>query len=468
MLVPPDNFGLVETGVYRCSKLEPDHFPFIETLNLKTILLLDAENSPRPLKIFISENNINLINLGGLKVTNHNHTGANDNTSSNMDQNGKSNDKSSNSWEVPSPLLSQSPKDSSGSRYHSNNIVEINMQLINLNNTTKKNDQWMLIERNLIRKAFEYLLNRSKYNILIVDGTSTLVSILRRIQKWNFNSIVNEFRIYSGNSAKSNYFAENFLELIEIELVAFEVDEVQQLLKLQKEEQQKLQVQQQPQLQTSLYKENVFPEISRTMSWHKNSIDDESLWDKEMDEEDFDEDLLSASPQIPENLLKLVEKKRQNLLELSDDELSKLITPGTSPRFISSIPNNGSRLAYLSEIRRRSVDSKFMRPINDLFRSPLSNSLTPRHSGDNLNGSRRSSKIDRAISIKSEELNEDDEKRIREKYDFKYYKILSKPTDSASLGTIKLKLPPNNKLPNWFTRGRDFWEDNYNKLNTNI
>lgn len=504
MLIPPDNFGLVEPGLYRCSKIELNNFAFLETLGLRSILLLDAENPPRPLKTFIQDNQIDLINLGGLKVTNHNHTGVNNNNANNREDDDK------NSLNEPSVRQgslssgsSQNSRSSSlhGSRSNSRNnsasaspvisspqqvaAKEFNFQLINLNNTTKKNDQWMLIEKNLIKKAFEIIFNKSKYNILIVDSSSTLVSILRKIQKWNFNSIINEFRIYNGNSAKSNYFAENFLELIDVELISFELDQVNNFMKIQQQQQEK-----------GKYPDSVSksPEMYRTTSWnppnsqptsHKNSIDDENGWEgysKEMiDDDDFDDELLSASPQIPESLLKMVEKKRNNLLEMSDDD--KSITPGTSPRYVAgttgnSPMNNDSLIIsarHYWEKRRPSLDAKIMKPIyNTMFRNSFSNSfqlpssISNRSSYENINAllnSRRLSRTERK-SIKPEDAFDIDEKKIKEKYEYKYYKNMSKNfINFDNVGYIRLKLPPTNKLPDWFIKGRDFWEESYKKFN---
>lgn len=47
MLVPPENFGIVETGIYRSTKLESENFPFLQTLDLKSIIILDTEKPPR-------------------------------------------------------------------------------------------------------------------------------------------------------------------------------------------------------------------------------------------------------------------------------------------------------------------------------------------------------------------------------------------------------------------------------------
>lgn len=488
MLVPPDNFGLVEPGVYRCSKLDADNFPFLETLQLNTILLLDAENPPRPLKHFIANNSIDLINLGGLKVTNHNHTGEN-NRSSNREDDDKAslNDRSLRKTSSSGSISSShsSPNDSrTGSVLGSRNaspvlssqasVKEINLQLINLSNPTKKNDQWMLIEKNLIKRAFEIILNKTKYNILIVDSTSTLVSILRKIQKWNFNSIVNEFRIYHGNSAKSNYFAENFLELIDIELIPYEIEQLNQVLKIQQQQQQKVDeiISKSPELHRTASINQGYPLSLRT------SIDDENTWEGMIDDDDIDDDLLSASPQIPENLLKIVEKKRNNLIELSDDD--KIATPGSSPRYSASNPNNSpmntdgltNAAKHYWDKRRPSIDAKIIRPIhNTKFRNSFNGvqlPLSSRSSFENINSPqvRRVSKTEKRPSLRIEDYNEFEQKKLREKHDFKYYKNINKHNVSFdNVGYIKLKLPASHKLPEWFIRGRDFWEESFRKLN---
>lgn len=54
------------------------------------------------------------------------------------------------------------------------------------------------------------------YNVLLVDKTALVIGILRKIQKWNIASIINEYRLFSGKNR--NYFAETFLEIINIEI----------------------------------------------------------------------------------------------------------------------------------------------------------------------------------------------------------------------------------------------------------
>ena len=76
MLVPPENFGTVESGIYRSTKLESENFPFLQTLNLRSMVILDTEKPPRSLNNFLEANpSLQFFNLGGMKISNHQHTG---------------------------------------------------------------------------------------------------------------------------------------------------------------------------------------------------------------------------------------------------------------------------------------------------------------------------------------------------------------------------------------------------------
>lgn len=516
MLVPPDNFGLVEPGIYRCSKLESDHFPFLETLKLKSLIVLDAEKPPRLLKTFLESNNVNLYNLGGLKISNHHHTGA----SSNM---GKDED--------------DYLEDDRGSVNSSRRVSANDIELIKLDDTTtgvgsgekKRNDLWMLIEKNLIHRAFELLLNKNKHNVLLVDSTLTLVGILRKIQKWNFNSIVNEYRIYTGPSNKSNYYAENFLELVQTELIPYEVEQVNK-----RQQQQQQQQQQQPQnLESILPRLNATlprlmavnfrtnsheilkesPAIGINNNNNNNSSGIPILYeptftdlddDVDVDEDDelTDDDLLSASPQIPANLLKLVEKRklekasRSNLNdEDSGDKISgrRRITPGSSPKHHpmlkrNSISNDLFFSSAMGSRRRSSVDVK-LRPLtnsNHKFRTPsLASIESPGHNqhqththstvqsplqtssslSTSFPGVRRLSRTKES----SETITAVEIQRIKDKFEYKYYKNLHKNrVKYENVNVIKIKLPPDEKLPNWFIKNRDSWELRFKMMNHTI
>lgn len=371
MLVPPENYGLVEPGVHRCSKLEAENFPFLSTLRLNLLVLLDAAKPPRTLSAFLEENKVSLYNLGGLKIRNHQITGK------------------------------ESDKDDSSKSLSSSSQIPV----VLLRRGKSTNDQWMLIEKNLLIEALELLFDKTKYPMLIVDSSLTFVGILRKIQRWNFSSIVNEYRIYTGNSSKNNYNVENFLELVQCELIPSEVQHKRE------------------------------PESHRNT---KGSLDESAMDDDNSAfavdyEDEIDEDVLSASPQIPANLLKLVELQQGEKL------------PSGSP---GARMYTGRHSSYEHSHARRklSVDSRYIRNNNNRFRNPsFSLSISPGRR-PSLESGLRQFKLERERSAKSQE-----------NLNFKYYRPAEVPDQTK---VIQFRLPEESKLADWFVSGRDFWEKN--------
>ncbi|PVU92765.1 hypothetical protein BB559_003599 [Furculomyces boomerangus] len=156
LLEPPEIFGIVEEGVYRSNgSLNQSQVEFLEPLKIKTLLLLSIENVSFPLKKFVKENNIEQINLG-LKT-----------------------------WQ---PDL-----------------------------------EWKPVSEELVKEATEIILDKSFHPILLVCSsgireTSTVVGCLRKLQNWNFNSIIFEYRRYS--TSRARYAIELFIELFDIDLVS--------------------------------------------------------------------------------------------------------------------------------------------------------------------------------------------------------------------------------------------------------
>ncbi|KAJ8427036.1 hypothetical protein Cgig2_032864 [Carnegiea gigantea] len=64
VLVPPTNFSMVEEGLYRSGFPEPSNFPFLETLNLKSIIYLCPEPYPEEHRKFLESHNIRLFQFG--------------------------------------------------------------------------------------------------------------------------------------------------------------------------------------------------------------------------------------------------------------------------------------------------------------------------------------------------------------------------------------------------------------------
>jgi len=64
---PPERFAMVEEGVYRSNAITTQNFSFIQTLQLKTVLLLSPEMPLRAVTNFLKQEKVQLVQLG-LKI----------------------------------------------------------------------------------------------------------------------------------------------------------------------------------------------------------------------------------------------------------------------------------------------------------------------------------------------------------------------------------------------------------------
>ncbi|EDO18738.1 hypothetical protein Kpol_1028p10 [Vanderwaltozyma polyspora DSM 70294] len=266
MLVPPANFGIAEEGVYRCSKVDTLNLSFLETLNLKTVIFIGGQDPSKFFKEFFKSSNIKW------------HIIRNSDFSGNVETiTPKSKSSSSNNASGRTDL--EGKKDS----------VETSRKRETY--YLKDSDELMLVKSNCLKKAFNMILNTNNYNVLLVDRTAIVVGILRKLQKWNIASVINEYRLFAGKNV--NYFAETFLELIELSIEQ-EIDDDMITQRIRE-----LQLAKNP---------SILPEaLVRCKS--------ESM---EMVNED---DLLEA-PKVPERILKLIgEAEAQNNTIISQDEI---------------------------------------------------------------------------------------------------------------------------------------------------
>lgn len=153
-LAPPPGFAAVQAGVYRCGALPPGSFAFVRRLGIRTALWLSNEHPVRALTTFFQDTDTTFIHLG-LKA-----------------------------W--------------------------------------KPYATWKPISEELIKEALELVLDRATHPIMVmcasgIHHTGTLVGCLRRIQKWNLTSVIEEYRRYAGSKAR--YVNEQFIELFDEDLV---------------------------------------------------------------------------------------------------------------------------------------------------------------------------------------------------------------------------------------------------------
>jgi tyrosine-protein phosphatase OCA1 len=63
-LIPPANYGVVEEGLYRSAVPNELNFPFLEQLQIKTILHVSPEDRSDKLQSFVEDQDINVVELG--------------------------------------------------------------------------------------------------------------------------------------------------------------------------------------------------------------------------------------------------------------------------------------------------------------------------------------------------------------------------------------------------------------------
>ncbi|KAJ9059580.1 hypothetical protein DSO57_1004768 [Entomophthora muscae] len=154
LLSPPETFGIVEKGVYRSEALKTSHFQFLKPLQLRTLLVLSREPLSKPVSSFLIENKIRLVQLRP---------------------------------DVP-----------------------------------KSGMTWKPTSEEQVKEGLELLLDKANHPILVtcttgLHETSAFIGCLRRLQNWNFNSIIVEYRAYAKSKARS--LVEHFIELFDTDFV---------------------------------------------------------------------------------------------------------------------------------------------------------------------------------------------------------------------------------------------------------
>ncbi|KAJ1985416.1 hypothetical protein H4R34_000070 [Dimargaris verticillata] len=81
---------------------------------------------------------------------------------------------------------------------------------------------WKPVSEELIKEGLEMVLDSKYHPILVMcttglHETGTFIGCLRKLQHWNFNSIVFEYRSFAGK--RSRYYIEQFIELFDTDLI---------------------------------------------------------------------------------------------------------------------------------------------------------------------------------------------------------------------------------------------------------
>lgn len=154
-IVPPDNFASIESGLYRSALPNARNFPFVRSLRLRTVIILSSERPVRNILTFFENHAVRVA-----------HTG----------------------------LQGWSPETS-----------------------------WKPVADEVVKESLEIILHCDSYPILVCDVTGVhlvgmVVSCLRRLQNWNLNAVLNEYRLFAAMT-KTHYVNEQFIELFDTDLV---------------------------------------------------------------------------------------------------------------------------------------------------------------------------------------------------------------------------------------------------------
>lgn len=71
LLTPPEQFGIVEPGIYRSDMLQPLHFPFIKSIHFKTVVMLSPEMPNRVTSNLMDECGMKLVGIVSLSLLYH-------------------------------------------------------------------------------------------------------------------------------------------------------------------------------------------------------------------------------------------------------------------------------------------------------------------------------------------------------------------------------------------------------------
>lgn len=159
MVAPPDHFAVVEPGLYRSSLPTTNNFSHLRSLCLNRVIIVSAERPTRGVTNLFESNNIQV-----------SHTGL-------------------HAWTAEG--------------------------------------SWKPIAEEVVKESLEIMLRRDCYPILVCDVggihlVGMVIGCLRRLQNWNLNSVVSEYRFFA--RAKTRYANEQFIELFDIDLVAVPED----------------------------------------------------------------------------------------------------------------------------------------------------------------------------------------------------------------------------------------------------
>ena len=197
-LFPPECFGMVESGVYRSAFPSEVNFSFLQTLNLKTMVLLDAaRGSPSA----TSKTSVDL----STQLTEGNNTTDEDFSDALRQQ-------------QQQQQHQQQQFNSGASAVLPSFLEDLAIRVIYVDNPGHTS----AVSEELVVTSLHTLINPDNHPLLLacVSGrflTGAVVGCLRKMQHWSLASVFEEYRRFAGQRLHQQH--EQFVELFDTDLV---------------------------------------------------------------------------------------------------------------------------------------------------------------------------------------------------------------------------------------------------------
>lgn len=196
LVEPPSLFASVAPQIYRSATPTPANHSFLRSLQLKTILSLTAELPSPSLTAFCKKRSIRFLHFG-LKR-----------------------------WGSEELLILNSPSTEPDDPLDLS-FLHTTQSASSFLTTLPTHSSPTLTEQ-LVKDSLQILLTSSYHPVLVTDTSGiheigVLLGCLRKLQRWNFATILLEYRHFAGNRARATN--ERFVEMFDTDLVVYPEEE---------------------------------------------------------------------------------------------------------------------------------------------------------------------------------------------------------------------------------------------------
>ncbi|SPO30094.1 related to OCA1 - putative protein tyrosine phosphatase [Ustilago trichophora] len=222
LVEPPSLFASVVPQIYRSATPTPANHSFLRTLQLKTILSLTAELPSPSLTAFCKKHGIKFLHFGLKRWGNEDNFSSPFPFASSHQHTGATNDDQDNLTHLDLSFL------------HS--ITPTSTHTNNTSYRSSFSSSSPTLTEELVKDSLQILLNSTYHPVLVTDTSGiheigVLLGCLRKLQRWNFATILLEYRHFAGNRARATN--ERFVEMFDTDLISYPDQEAPEWFKEQ-------------------------------------------------------------------------------------------------------------------------------------------------------------------------------------------------------------------------------------------